>query len=93
MSLKQISRKEGVVQLSTEATVRDACRLMEDRNVGCVVITQHGRPVGILTDRDVILRAVRIPAGRSDRTRDHKEVSRKCSPDFQYCPRFGQWTG
>lgn len=58
MSLKQISRKEGVVQLSTEATVRDACRLMEDRNVGCVVITQHGRPVGILTDRDVILRAV-----------------------------------
>jgi len=58
MSLKQIAKAEGVVQLSPESSVKDACRLMEERNVGCIVVTQHGRPVGILTDRDVILRAV-----------------------------------
>jgi CBS domain-containing protein len=58
MSLKELSRKNSVVQLQPDNTVAEACRLMEEKNVGCVVVTEHGRPVGILTDRDVVIRVV-----------------------------------
>lgn len=34
-----------------------ACR-MRDEHVGCVVVVREGRPVGMLTDRDIVLRVV-----------------------------------
>ena len=40
---------------------------MRDRNVGSVVICEHGRPVGVITDRDLALAVVadRIEPGSS----------------------------
>jgi CBS domain-containing protein len=32
--------------------------LMKDKNIGCVVVTSKDRPVGIVTDRDIVLRRV-----------------------------------
>ncbi|HBZ70005.1 MAG TPA: CBS domain-containing protein [Deltaproteobacteria bacterium] len=37
-------------------TVRTAAQLMERESVGCVVLVEDGRPVGMLTDRDIALR-------------------------------------
>jgi CBS domain-containing protein len=37
----------------------DVARLMDERDVGSVVITLAGRPVGIVTDRDLVLRVLR----------------------------------
>ena len=34
-----------------------ACRMRNER-VGCIVVVRDGRPVGILTDRDIVLRVV-----------------------------------
>ena len=40
------------------ATLRDAAREMSQGDVGAVLVTENGRLVGILTDRDIVVRAV-----------------------------------
>lgn len=47
-----------VVTVPPDATVEEAARLMRTRNVGAVVVVRSGRPVGILTDRDVAVGVV-----------------------------------
>lgn len=39
-----------------EQSVRDAAMLMEEADVGCLPVIQNGRPIGMLTDRDIALR-------------------------------------
>lgn len=47
-----------VLVIGTEASLREACRLMMDRGVGAAVVLDDGMPgPGIVTERDV-LRAV-----------------------------------
>jgi CBS domain-containing protein len=41
-----------------EDSVQDAARTMRDRRVGCLVITLGGRPAGIVTDRDLVVRVM-----------------------------------
>jgi CBS domain-containing protein len=57
MSLERFTRKR-LVALGPGATLREAADLMRRTHVGAVVITRGRRPVGILTDRDLALRAV-----------------------------------
>ena len=47
-----------VVTVPPDATVEEAARLMRTKNVGAVVVVRSGRPVGILTDRDVAVGVV-----------------------------------
>jgi len=48
-----------VVMVGPEDTVEKACRLMDDEDVGCVLVLDAGRkPIGLLTDRDVVTRGV-----------------------------------
>ncbi len=44
--------------LSPEASIRDAARLMRDNDTGAVPVVENGRPLGIVTDRDIVVRAV-----------------------------------
>ncbi len=44
-----------VVTAPPDATLADVGGLMRDRNVGSVVIADGGRPVAMITDRDVAL--------------------------------------
>ena len=39
-------------------SVLDVARRMDEMNVGCIVVVKEGRPVGIVTDRDIVTRAV-----------------------------------
>jgi CBS domain-containing protein len=45
-----------VVTISPDQQVLKAVKLMRNKNVGAVVITAQEKPVGILTDRDVVMR-------------------------------------
>ena len=57
--VKEIAREaEEVVSVEPEKTLRGVAETMEDKNVGSVVVVENGEPVGILTDRDVTVRAV-----------------------------------
>ncbi len=47
-----------VVTVSPDATAEEAARAMRTKNVGAVVVVRHGRPAGILTDRDVAVGVV-----------------------------------
>jgi CBS domain-containing protein len=48
--------REDVVTASPEEHVVAIARMMDERNVGSVVIKRDGCPVGIVTDRDLALR-------------------------------------
>jgi CBS domain-containing protein len=49
---------QGVVTADTRDSLRYVGELMRDRNVGSVVITEHDRAVGMITDRDLALAVV-----------------------------------
>jgi CBS domain-containing protein len=46
---------QGVVTAERTDSLRHVGELMRDRNVGSVVILEHDRPVGVITDRDLAL--------------------------------------
>jgi CBS domain-containing protein len=56
---------EGVVTAEGADSLQRVGELMRDRNVGSVVICDGGRPVGVITDRDLALAVV---ADRIDAT-------------------------
>jgi CBS domain-containing protein len=47
-----------VVQLPAETNLVDAARAMRDRQIGNVLVTDHGTLRGLTTDRDIVVRAV-----------------------------------
>jgi CBS domain-containing protein len=62
---------EGVVTAETGDNLRHVGELMRDRNVGSVVICEHGRPVGMITDRDMALSVVADGVSRDDQAGEH----------------------
>ncbi len=63
MSLERIAKKY-VATITPEATVQDAAKMMRELHVGDVIIVKPGlelgtsAPIGILTDRDIIVSTV-----------------------------------
>jgi CBS domain-containing protein len=60
--------------LSPDARCREAAQLLADAGVGCVVVAEEGRPVGIVTDRDLVLR-VMAPGLDPEKTRLREVMS------------------
>jgi CBS domain-containing protein len=52
--LNELVHDQKPVILSPEATVRDACQRMQRRRVGCVMVAEGDRLVGIFTGRDAV---------------------------------------
>ena len=51
--------RRSVFTISGDATIEEAARRMEERNVGTlVVLTKEKEPVGLITDRDIAIRVV-----------------------------------
>jgi len=44
--------------VNVDDTVQDAARVMNDNDIGDVIVTEDGQVTGILTDRDIVVRAV-----------------------------------
>ncbi len=57
MQALEASRKAPVT-VAAHDTIRSAARLMDELAVGAVVVLDDGHPVGIVTDRDIVLRGV-----------------------------------
>jgi CBS domain-containing protein len=57
MSLERICSK-SVVTISPDATVAEAAKLMQSKHIGCLVVIDESRPIGIVTDRDIVLKVV-----------------------------------
>ncbi|WP_235018370.1 CBS domain-containing protein [Thermomonospora echinospora] len=46
------------IMVPLETTLAEVARLMRDRGIGDVLVTSAGRLCGIVTDRDIVVRAV-----------------------------------
>lgn len=57
MSLQKFCARP-VITITPEQNIADACQLLQDKNVGCVVVVEGGKLCGVLTDRDIALKVV-----------------------------------
>ncbi|GAB6181670.1 CBS domain-containing protein [Desulfotomaculum defluvii] len=49
---------QNIATVSPQQTVQEAAQIMSQQNVGSVPVVENGNCVGIVTDRDIALRAV-----------------------------------
>ena len=49
---------EGVVTIDADATVMKAVKLMNENEIGCLIVMRRGRAVGIITERDLMKRVI-----------------------------------
>jgi CBS domain-containing protein len=56
-SIREVMAKDPIT-LPPDSSVLDAARCMRDSDIGDVIIVDSDRATGILTDRDVIVRAI-----------------------------------
>jgi len=54
---------QKVITIGADATVRDAVNLMNKHDIGCLLIVENGKPVGIVTERDMLKRI--LPSQKS----------------------------
>jgi CBS domain-containing protein len=63
-----LARKgSGAISIDAETSVLDALRLMDDKNIGSVIVLEDGQYVGLLTERDYA-RKVILKGKSSDET-------------------------
>lgn len=79
MRIKDVMTSE-VDLVGPDTTVAEAARVMRDDDVGALPVAEDGRLVGMITDRDIIVRAIADHAGPS-----HTLVGDVMSPEVLYC--------
>lgn len=62
------------ITIPASASLVDAAKTMREQNIGDVVVADGDRPLGVLTDRDIVVRAV-----AEGRTPANTPVSELCS--------------
>jgi CBS domain-containing protein len=59
---------EDVITIDPDATVKKAVSLMNENEIGCLIVVKQGKAVGIVTERDMLSRVLSL--GRDpERTR------------------------
>jgi CBS domain-containing protein len=61
-TVKEIATPK-IISVESEETVRAAAGLMSEKNIGCLMVTQSGKPAGIVTERDILRK---VTAGGRD---------------------------
>jgi len=49
---------ESVVTVDVDSSVMKAVRIMNEHEIGCLVVTRRGKAVGIITERDLLQRVI-----------------------------------
>lgn len=58
-SLGNITTAPAII-IDSKATVRETVKLMTEKNLSAVIVTEAGRPAGIFTERDVLKRVAAV---------------------------------
>ena len=48
--------KKELVTVDSSKSIKEAAKMMDQQNVGCVIVTRDNIPVGIVTERDFVKR-------------------------------------
>ncbi len=57
LKLKEIMIKD-VITVEAKATVKTAVELMNKHEIGCLIVAERGKAVGIVTERDILKRVI-----------------------------------
>ena len=49
---------DSVITVEAKATVKTAVGLMNKHEIGCLVVVERGKPIGIVTERDILKRVI-----------------------------------
>lgn len=49
-------RVRDAAEMSADGSVAEAIELMKSHETGCVFMTEHGKPIGVFTERDLLTR-------------------------------------
>lgn len=47
---------DDLATLDISTSIKDAAKLMDEKDIGCIIVTKNQSPVGILTERDFVKR-------------------------------------
>ena len=72
--------------LDVSTSIRDAAKLMDKKDIGCIIVTKNQLPIGILTERDFVKR---IAAKEKSLTASLEEVM--SSPLIEIDPNETVW--
>jgi CBS domain-containing protein len=67
MTVEQIMTRDPVT-LQVDTTLEEAAKVMRDRDIGDVVVVDKDQLVGVVTDRDIVVRAVADGIAPADTT-------------------------
>lgn len=70
-----------VVTISPDQTIEAAARIMVNHGISSIIVYENGKPLGILTEKDILTRIVAV--GRDPREVSVKEIM---TPDIVACP-------
>lgn len=56
--IKTLRRRAGHVAIPLGTTIGEAARVMKERRIGCVLVENGGKLVGIFTERDILTKLV-----------------------------------
>ena len=62
----------SVVTVTPEATMEDAAKIMGEKHIGSLVVTRKGKPIGIVTERDLLTNIIAL--GKAPKKITVKEV-------------------
>ena len=75
-----------VVSIDSDASVKDAASKMAQHQVGCLIVTEKGRPVGVITETDMLSRVLAL-AKNAESTKVKTVMSKPLicgSPDMDF---------
>ena len=76
----------AVVSIDSDASVRDAADKMVQHRIGCLIVTEKGGPVGMITETDMLSRVL-APARNAESTKVKTVMSKPLicgSPDMDF---------
>jgi CBS domain-containing protein len=56
-SVEEVMTKD-VVTVSKDTLILDAAKIMDEKNIGCLVVVEDGTPIGIITEKDFLRKVV-----------------------------------
>lgn len=83
MQLRDVMTKDPV-SISKDATIQEAAALMADEDIGSLPVIDGNKLVGIVTDRDIVIRSIARGEGANGKVSD--AMTRNivtCAPDTE----------
>ncbi len=49
---------QEIIKIRADATVKEAVEMMNKHGIGCLIAIKNGKPIGIMTERDILKRVI-----------------------------------